>query len=104
MLEPWAPISQRLRRISQRLRRISQRLPRKFQTASLPDSKPTCRFPVGFARISARYLGNFKLLIGSSGRPSHESNYYSILHILIADPQPRGRAAKALLSNPIELK
>src|SRR5215204_873034 len=32
MLEPWAPISQRLRRISQRLRR-------KFQTASLRASR-----------------------------------------------------------------
>jgi len=55
-----------------------------------------------FARIPFRYLGNFQIFDSSSGRPSHESNYYSILYFLIADPQPRGRAAKALLSNPID--
>src|ERR1043166_9699320 len=43
-----------------------------------------------FARIRLRYLGNFLFLIGSSGRPSHESNNYSILHLVIADPHHAG--------------
>jgi len=37
-------------------------------------------------------------LIGRSGRPSHESNYYSILNFLIADPHQRARGEGA----PIE--
>jgi len=52
----------------------------------------------GFARIRLRYLGNFKFLIGRSGRPSHESNYYSILYFVIADPHQRARGEGA----PIE--
>src|SRR5690242_18800941 len=32
----------------------------------------------------------FLFLIGSSGRPSHESNYYSILYFVIAGPHHAG--------------
>src|ERR1043166_8877161 len=53
------------------------------RTLSLPYNN-------AFARIRLRYLGNFFFLIGSSGRPSHESNNYSILHLVIADPHHAG--------------
>ena len=102
MLEPWAPISQRLRRISQRLRRISQAFGVNFKLRHYLILNQLAVFLLVLLESPLVTWVIFKLLIGSSGRPSHESNNYSILHFLIADPQPRGRAAKALLSNPID--
>jgi hypothetical protein len=57
----------------------------------------------GAARIIHAHPCDFTFLIGSSGRPSHESNVYAILNFFQVEPAPElaGFAAKALLSNPI---
>src|SRR5690349_24298532 len=63
-----------------------------FQRGGCGETQRTRNLPYNnaFARIRLRYLGNFLFLIGSSGRPSHESNYYSILYFVIAGPHHAG--------------
>ena len=74
----------------------SLRYLKRFGRISLPDFSA-----VLYAVITWKARVGFNFLIGSSRRPSHESNVYAILNLIAEPASNSGLAAKALLSNPI---
>jgi len=97
---PWAGISERLRRYYYGLPRLSLLAVIIAACRDYCDLPRLLRLAVLLGRLLESAFVSFLLLIGRSRRPSHESNNDSILYFLIA--ARLAGAAKALLSNPIK--